>query len=122
MKRPDFVGWLRNIDRRDWALTVSYEDHGGDVRPFYPDFLVVRRGSNGLEVDLLDPHNPLLADSVAKARGLAHFAAKYGFSFGRIELIAVEDNQIKRINLKDDAQCQAVFSVSDGRHLLSLFR
>ncbi|MBK7897935.1 MAG: hypothetical protein IPJ99_00435 [Betaproteobacteria bacterium] len=36
--REDVVGWLRNIERKPWALAMPYE-LGGEVRPMYPDFL-----------------------------------------------------------------------------------
>jgi type III restriction enzyme len=74
--REDVVGWLRNIERKPWALAMPYE-LGGEVRPMYPDFLVVRREGGGLVVDILEPHSPALADSYAKAKGLAQFAAKH---------------------------------------------
>ena len=47
----------------------------------FPDFLVVRRDGAGSLVDILEPHSPSLADSYAKAKGLAQFAAKHGLSF-----------------------------------------
>ena len=52
------IGWLRNYDRKPWALCVPYEVAGED-RPMYPDFLVVRKmktSKRGLRA-------PLLADN-----------------------------------------------------------
>ena len=40
-KRPGFVGWLRNVDRKEWSIAIPYDDRG--VKPFYPDFVIVRR-------------------------------------------------------------------------------
>ena len=39
--RKDVVAWLRNVDRKPWALCVPYEVDG-EWRPMYPDFLVIR--------------------------------------------------------------------------------
>jgi type III restriction enzyme len=60
--REDVIGWLRNIERKPWALAIPYE-WGGAMKPMYPDFLVVRRQTAGLVVDILEPHMPALADS-----------------------------------------------------------
>ena len=38
MQQKGFVGWLRNLPRRDWALCVPYEL--GGAKPFYPDFFI----------------------------------------------------------------------------------
>jgi type III restriction enzyme len=48
----DFVCWLRNLPRRDWAFCVSYEN--GGEKPFYPDFLIVRKKGKGYVVDVAD--------------------------------------------------------------------
>ena len=78
--------WLRNFDRKTWSLTIPYE-HGGELKELYPDFLFVRSKNGKITVDILDPHNTSLADAPAKAVGLAKYADKHAYSFGRIELI-----------------------------------
>jgi len=35
--KDEVVGWLRNYDRKQWALSMPYE-LGGSVKPMYPDF------------------------------------------------------------------------------------
>ena len=50
-----FVCWLRNMPRRDWAFCVPYE-MGGE-KPFYPDFILVRKKHKSYEIDLLEPHD-----------------------------------------------------------------
>ena len=97
-KLKDVVGWLRNIEQKPWALAMPYE-LGGEVRPMYPDFLVVRKENGGLVVDILEPHSPSLSDSYAKAKGLAQFAAKHAMQFGRVELIRLAGSEIKRLDL-----------------------
>ena len=118
--REDVIGWLRNIERKPWALALPYE-LGGEVRPMYPDFLVVRRDGAGLVVDILEPHSPALADSYAKAKGLAQFAAKHAMQFGRIELIRLDGNEIKRLDLIDVESRKRVLAVSDNAGLDLVF-
>ena len=121
LERDDVRFWLRNIDRKTWALTVPYEN-AGQYAPLYPDFLVVRETEGGhLVVDLLDPHSIGLADAPAKAAGLARYAAKHAPDFGRIELIIVQDKQLRRLNLKDETVRAKVAAVQTTAHLQQLF-
>ena len=69
LKKKDCVCWLRNLDRRDWAFCVPYEM--GNIKPFYPDFVIVRETSKGFVVDILEPHDDSRVDTVPKAIGLA---------------------------------------------------
>ena len=71
------MGWLRNVDRKPWSLEVPYES-GGDVRPMFPDLVVVRQVGAECVIDILEPHDPSLADNFEKAVGLARFAGKRG--------------------------------------------
>jgi type III restriction enzyme len=82
----DVVGWLRNVDRKPWSLEIPYET-GGDVRPMFPDLVVVRQVDGAFVVDILEPHRGDLDDNFEKAVGLAKFAEKHGAMFGRIQLI-----------------------------------
>lgn len=101
MKRPGFVAWLRNIDRKEWAIAVPYDDRG--VKPFYPDFVIIRRERGELVADMIDPHNSKLDDTWAKAKGLAHYADKHGGLFGRLAIIIVEKGVLKRMDVNDPA-------------------
>lgn len=86
LAKPEVVGWLRNLDRKPWSLEIPYET-GGDVRPMFPDLVVVRKVGSELAIDILEPHDPSLSDNFEKAVGLAKFAEKHGALFGRIQLI-----------------------------------
>ena len=55
MEEEGFVCWLRNLDRRDWALCIPYEL--GGCKPFYPDFVIVRKHGANFIVDILEPHD-----------------------------------------------------------------
>jgi type III restriction enzyme len=120
LERSDVVGWLRNLDRKPWSLCVPYEI-GGEWRPFYPDFLIVRKEAKTLVADILDPHLLSLEDATGKAAGLARFAMKHAHAFGRIELIVIEDEKIKRLNLTDEAVREKVRAVTTHAHLKQLF-
>lgn len=118
--RADVVGWLRNVPRKPWALSLPYE-FGGEIRPMYPDFLVVRSINGDHIVDILEPHSPALADSYAKAKGLAQFATKHAMHFGRIELIRVVGKEIKRLDLIDVKNRKRVLAVDSNAGLDLVF-
>ena len=99
MKRKDFICWLRNIDRKEWAIAVPYDDRG--IKPFYPDFVIIRREGKSFVADLIDPHNSKLDDTWSKAKGLAEYADKHGNQFGRLEIIIVEGGILKRMDVND---------------------
>lgn len=120
LARPDVVGWLRVVDRKDWALRVPYES-GDRWRPLYPDFLIVRKEDDRHVVDLLDPHNIDLGDSVNKALGLARFAAEHALEFGRIQMIVVVDGDVKRLDLCDETVRNRVLDVKNSGELRLLF-
>jgi type III restriction enzyme len=82
MREKDFVGWLRNLDRREWALCIPYEL--GGTKPFYPDFVILRKNGNSFIVDILEPHDDTRVDTLPKAIGLAKFADAHGGKFGHL--------------------------------------
>jgi type III restriction enzyme len=120
LARTDVVAWLRNPDRKSWSLCIPYH-FGGEWQPLYPDFLIIRKTPGGLVADLLDPHSIDLADAPAKAAGLAQYAAKHAHEFGRIELIIVDGDEIKRLDLTDEQCRDRVKGVSTREHLRQLF-
>lgn len=86
LAKPEVVGWLRNLDRKPWSLEIPYEI-GGAIRPMFPDLVIVRKFGADITVDILEPHDPSLADNFHKAIGLARFAERHGALFGRIQMI-----------------------------------
>ena len=98
MKDSSFVCWLRNEQRKPWALCVPYEQ--GGHKSFYPDFVVVRKQGDEFVVDLLEPHNTDFKDNWAKTKGLANFAKDHGDLFGRMEMIKREPSgALRRLNV-----------------------
>lgn len=118
--KDEVIGWLRNYDRKQWALSMPYE-FGGTVNAMYPDFLVVRKDRDNYLVDILEPHSSIMNDSYAKARGLAKYAQKHHGNFGRIELIRVAGGKIRRLNLNDDDTRNKVLTVDTNAGLDLIF-
>lgn len=73
-KHPRYICWLRNQDRKPWALCIPYE-YGNEIHRTFPDFIIVRSDNNGgYEYALLEPHRDDKKDNLAKAKALAKYA------------------------------------------------
>lgn len=119
MKKEGFVAWLRNLPRREWALCIPYELAG--KKPFYPDFLIVRKSGKGLVADVFEPHDDSRTDTWAKARGLAEFADKHGVDFGQLVIARKKEKAWKMADVNEmrtRAKARKMQSASD---LESLF-
>lgn len=121
LRKPNVVAWLRNPDRKDWSFTVPYTYHN-ETRALYTDFLILRQTPGGLVVDVLEPHNLDNPDAPSKAKGLARLAAEHGHAFGRIEMLVVDKDVIKRLDLKNEDVREQVNTLNDGNALRLLFR
>ena len=101
LAKSDVVAWYRNPTSGKAALAVPYE-MSGVARTLYPDFLFVRRTSDGaLVVDIIDPHQPNQSDTAPKWRGLARFAADHADSFGKVvAVIADADGNLSGLDLR----------------------
>lgn len=122
IENPQVIGWLRNYERKQWALQLPYDD-GARVLPMFPDFLVVRREDSGLVVDILEPHSSALADSWKKAKGLAKYAQAHSLApdLGRVELIRLHRGEIKRLRLNDPETQKNVLGTDSNAALDLLF-
>ncbi len=102
-KRPDFVCWIRNPSRASWSLCIPYEIDG-EIKPTYPDFIVVREDERlGYVIDILEPHSADFKDNLGKAKGFAEYA-RQNPGVGRIQLIrmskdATGRDQFKRLDM-----------------------
>jgi type III restriction enzyme len=86
LTNPSVIGWLRNVERKSWSLEIPYPVVAG-FKPMFPDFVIVRKEKDGLEFDILEPHDPSRTDNAPKALGLARFAEDHWNKFSRIQLI-----------------------------------
>ena len=121
LEREDVVGWLRNLARKPWSLAVPYRGVDGRPAPFYPDFLFFRSAGSQIVVDILDPHLPSISDAPRKAVGLAAFVEKHGHFFGRVELISLAGDKLRRLDLKDEQVRKRVLRIDSGQHLVDLY-
>ena len=119
MSKDDFVAWFRNVPRRDWALCVPYEF--GGKKPFFPDFVVIRKGAKGLLVDVLEPHDDSRTDTWAKARGLAEFADNHGILFDRLIIARKKGNLWQFANINDKATRDKARKMQSSSDLESVF-
>lgn len=119
------VGWLRNVDRKPWSLEIPY-DTGGDTRPMFPDLVVVRKNGDDFTIDILEPHDPSLADNFEKAIGLARFAERHGHLFGRIQLIRklaspAGGEHFARLDINKTATIKQLLLITSNPQLDDLF-
>ena len=119
------VGWLRNVDRKPWSLEIPY-DTGGDTRPMFPDLVVVRQSGDSFNIDILEPHDPSLADNFEKAVGLARFAERHGNLFGRIQLIRKQSSpaggeHFVRLEINQEALRKQLLLITSNPQLDDLF-
>ncbi len=124
LAKQEVVGWLRNLDRKPWSLEIPYET-GGDIRPMFPDLVVVRKAGSGLAIDILEPHDPSLSDNFEKAVGLAKFAEKHGAMFGRIQLIRKQSSaggdHYARLEINKTATIKKLLLITSNPQLDELF-
>jgi type III restriction enzyme len=124
LAKSEVVGWLRNLDRKPWSLEIPYES-GGDVRPMFPDLVVVRKVGGDYVIDILEPHDPSLSDNFEKAVGLARFAEKHGALFGRIQLIRKRalagGEHFARLEINQAATIKKLLLITSNPQLDDLF-
>lgn len=97
ISRNDFVCWIRNKSRANWALVIPYELNG-EIKPCYPDFIIIRKDIDGYIIDVLEPHNPKYDDNLAKAQGFVRYIQKEN-RIGRIQIIRKVDDKYKRLDM-----------------------
>ncbi|MCY3678949.1 MAG: hypothetical protein OXH66_15400 [Gemmatimonadetes bacterium] len=71
-----------------------------------------------MNVSIVDPHGPHLADALPKLRGLAEFAEEHGESFHRIESVARMPGGVLRVlDLMEPSVREAVAKAHDAESL-----
>lgn len=122
LREHDVIAWLRNVERAPWALCIPRRE-GNGWRPFFPDFLVVRRDGNSMRVDIIDPHDNTRPDAVSKAKGLSDYARRHTERVGHVDLIAKVGTVYRRLHLDRESIRKQVDSLSDAgqKELTALF-
>ena len=121
-KRPDFVCWYRNPERKSWSLKIPYE-MDGMTKTMYPDFIIIRKDEGGYLFDILEPHSQANADNVNKAIGLAKYAKENAenTTVSRIQLIRVENGRARRLDLVKEAIQMKVVRIKTNEELTHIF-
>jgi type III restriction enzyme len=118
-KANDFVCWLRNPDRKSWAMCIPYE-MDNEFKPMYPDFIIIRKSPLGYLFDILEPHNSSLKDNLPKAKGLARYA-QMNIGFTRVQLIRIVGSDIIRLDMGKTAIRNKVISAINNEELDHIF-
>ena len=91
----------------------------------FPDLVVVRKAGTGFVIDILEPHDPSLADNFEQAVGLAKFAEKHGGLFGRIQLIRKQSSaggeHFVRLEINQAATIKKLLLINSNPLLDDLF-
>lgn len=119
MKKEGFVAWLRNLPRREWALCIPYELAG--KKPFYPDFIIIRKSGKGLVADVFEPHDDSRTDTWAKAKGLAEFADRHGVDFGQLVFARKKNKTWQMADVNEMRTRAKARRMQSGSDLESLF-
>lgn len=119
MKKAGLVGWLRNFPKREWAMCIPYEL--GGAKPFYPDFVIIRKSGKSFQVDIMEPHDDSRADTWAKAKGLAVFAESHGMEFGRLIIARKKGKVFQFADVNDPAVRKKARTMQSQNDLESLF-
>ena len=120
-----FVCFIRNPSRGAWSLCIPYE-MDGEMKPAYPDFIIVRRDPvSKYVIDILEPHRPDLDDNLGKAKGFAEYA-RQNPGLGRIQLIrqmkqASGTYKFKRLDMSKSAIRDKVSHAQTSEELNHLF-
>ena len=119
-KAEDFVCWLRNPERKSWAMCIPYE-MDNEYKAMYPDFIIIRKSlSNEYLFDILEPHNASLKDNLPKAKGLARYAQQ-NIGFTRVQMIRIVGNDIIRLDLGKTAIRNKVIAAINNDELDHIF-
>jgi hypothetical protein len=107
------------------TLKIPYET-GGEVRPMFPEFVVVRTVGEQYLVDILEPHDPAGTTTSTRRGALARFAERHGALFGRIQLIrkrkaAGGAEQFVRLEINRVETIQSLLLVNQASQLDALF-
>jgi type III restriction enzyme len=101
-KKPDFVCWLRNQDRKPWSLCIPYTMNE-KKHPFYPDFIIIRKDAHGgYLLDIVEPHKKD-EDNVPKAKAMAKYAEEADGDVERFEMTRMYGDKMLRLDFANPA-------------------
>ena len=114
-QKDGFVCWLRNIPNKESSLCIQYKS-GTELKPLFPDFIVVRKVNDKLEFYILEPHYTGYADSVAKLKGMAAYSERCT-SVRRNEMLRIVESpsgkKIQNINVASSVVRNDVYLMNE---------
>ena len=117
-QKEGFVCWLRNIPNKESSLCIQYK-LSTELKPLFPDFIVVRKVNEKLEFYILEPHFTGYADSVPKLKGMAAYSERCT-SVKRNEMLRVVNTSsgktIQSLNVAFSAVRNDVYLMNDHDH------
>ena len=126
-RQPDFVCWLRFVERKSWSISIPYEMNH-EIRAAYPDMLIVRKhGFDDFLFDILEPHDPTRRDNLGKAKGFAKYAEEnLSTEIGHLQLIRYEKgddghNHFLRLDLTKRETREKVLKANSNDEIDSIF-
>ena len=88
-QKEGFVCWVRNIPNKGGSLCIQYHS-GTELKPLFPDFIIVRSVNDSFEFVLLEPHYTGYADTIPKLKGMALYSERCS-TISENEMIRVVD-------------------------------
>ena len=117
-QKEGFICWLRNIPNKESSLCIQYK-LGTELKPLFPDFIVVRKVNEKLEFYILEPHFTGYADSVPKLKGMAAYSERCT-SVKRNEMLRVVNTSsgktIQSLNVASSAVRNDVYLMNGLDH------
>lgn len=117
-QKEGFICWLRNIPNKESSLCIQYK-LGTELKPLFPDFIVVRKVNEKLEFYILEPHYTGYADSVPKLKGMAAYSERCT-SVKRNEMLRVVNTSsgktIQSLNVASSAVRNDVYLMNGLDH------
>ena len=122
-QKEGFVCWLRNIPNKESSLCIQYKS-GTELKPLFPDFIIVSKVNDKFEFSVLEPHFTGYADSVPKLKGMAEYSERCT-SVVRNEMLRVVESlsgkKIQTINVALSEVRNEVYLLNDHDELNNLF-
>jgi type III restriction enzyme len=122
-QKEGFVCWFRNIPNKESSLCIQYKADN-ELKPHFPDFIIVRKVNEHLEFYLLEPHYTGYADSVPKLKGMAYYSERCT-SIKRNEMLRVVNmptgKTIQALNAASSLVRNDIFLMNDHDELNNLF-
>lgn len=122
-QKEDFVCWVRNIPNKEGFLCIQYRS-GAELKPHFPDFIVVHHVNGKFEFSLLEPHFTGYVDSVPKLKGMAEYSERCT-TVSRNEMIrkveASPDDKLQSLNAASSLVRNDIMHLNSSEELNNLF-